>query len=321
MNYVVGVDGGGTKTTAAIADANGMVTAKSAAGPINPNAVEKKDIIQTLTHIMEDLKKQNPTAFENVTNLFAGISGAGNNKAVTDLKEILSLTVPQKVVIQVEPDTVNALYSGTYGDPGIVQISGTGSITYGINSNEERDRVGGWGYLFGDEGSGYDIGRKGITAALKAFDGRGEKTMLLDMVRTHYGMENPFDLVQQIYTSGAPKSHISPVSKLVFGAYKHNDPVAGEIVANAVNDLSWSMRTLYSKLFSPGDGLNAVLCGGVFRDENVLPRLLEEKLDDFPQLTIIRPEMEPVGGSIVGAFLMDNIRLGGNAIRNIISTY
>ncbi|HLS09171.1 N-acetylglucosamine kinase [Lentibacillus sp.] len=321
MEYVAGIDGGGTKTVAAIADAKGSVLAKAAAGPVNPNVVQKEELFQTLHALIEDLKNQSGAKFGQITSLFAGMSGAGNDKTVNMLTEMLCELVPSDTKVQVEPDTVNALYSGTYGQPGIVQISGTGSITFGINTEGERDRTGGWGYLFGDEGSGYDIGRAGIIAALKAFDRRGKDTILLDMVRTHFRIDNPYDLIQHIYAAESPKSDISPVAKLVFAAYKNDDTAAHEILTNAVTEISDSIRTLKAKLFRPEEEVVAVLCGGVFADKAILPALLVAELQEDQQLTIMTPDMEPVGGSIIGALLMENIKPDDAIIQMISSTY
>ncbi|MGP4105667.1 N-acetylglucosamine kinase [Virgibacillus sp. L01] len=320
MEYVAGIDGGGTKTKAVIADMDGIIIAETTAGPTNPNVMSRENLIRTLDMMFKDMKEQVPDAYDNISGLFAGISGVGNAAAKTDLEGILEQIVPKGVPVCVEADTVNALYSGTYGGPGIVQISGTGSITYGINHQLERDRVGGWGYLFGDEGSGYDIGRQGIMAALKASDGRGKNTNLLEMICTCFSVTHPYDLIQRIYASPTPKSEISPVSKLVFEAYKHNDLVAREIIANTISDLSLSIRTLYGKLFQPNEEVKVVLCGGVFSDEEVLPRLLENDLRDFKNVKITTPVMAPVGGSIIGAYLLRNIKPASSVYQNIIST-
>lgn len=321
MKYVVGIDGGGTKTVAVITSADGRVAAKSAAGPVNPNVVEKKEIHQTFFELMQDLKQQNNDAFEYLTSLFAGISGAGNDKAVQMLTDMLKGLVPEDTVVQVEPDAINALYSGTWGKPGIVQISGTGSITFGINADGRRDRVGGWGYLFGDEGSGYDMGKAGITAALKAFDGRTKETVLLEMICAHFRIDNPYNLIQKVYASPSPKSEISPIAKLVFDAYRQHDTAAREIIKNTVKELGSSIRTLKAKLYQPEEAVYAVLCGGVFRDKTILPDMLEKELQDDRQLTMVNPEMAPVGGSIIGALLMENNLIDETLIRNFISTY
>lgn len=321
MEYIIGIDGGGTKTTAVIANMKGEILVQTSAGPTNPNVISTEVVFQTLSIIIHELKKQSPVAYQNIINVFAGISGAGNDKAKKSLKEMIEqLVCNDNVQVNVESDPINALYSGTYGQPGIVQISGTGSITYGINDKAEHGRVGGWGYLFGDEGSGYDLGRQGVIAALKFHDGRGNKTILLEMLRDYFKVTSEFDLVQKIYASPSPKNEISPISKMVIQAYKNDDKVAQQIILNVVNEISLSIKTLHMRLFQSEQIVKAVLCGGVFNEKEVLPRLLKEELLDTKNIHLTIPEMSPVGGSVIGAFLMENRHQGPHVIQNIIST-
>ncbi|SFE48879.1 BadF-type ATPase [Lentibacillus persicus] len=317
MTYIAGIDGGGTKTTAVITTADGKFAAKASAGPVNPNVVKQDELYETFSGLMHDLSQQDRMAFNQLTSLFAGISGAGNNKAVQMLTGLLKELIPEKTRVRVEPDTVNALYSGTLGEPGIVQIAGTGSITFGINAEGRRDRTGGWGYLFGDEGSGYDIGKAGITAALKAFDGRGRDTVLFDMVCSHFQIADPYNLIQYIYSLPSPKSAISPVAKLVFEAYKQQDTVAAKIMRDAATEVMTSIQTLKAKLYQPDEKVNAVLCGGIFEDKDVLLKLLKKEFQSDQTLTLITPDMTPVGGSIIGACLMENNSPDETIVQNL----
>ncbi|WP_088052888.1 N-acetylglucosamine kinase [Virgibacillus dakarensis] len=319
MEYVIGIDGGGTKTDAMLATTNGIVLAKTSAGPSNPNIVKRDRLVQNIKIILRSLENQVPNASRMVSCLFAGISGASSTEAKEVLYEILEQLVPKNVQVCIEPDTINALYSGTYGKPGIVQILGTGSITYGINKKLEHDRVGGWGYLFGDEGSGYDIGRQAITTALKFQDGRNPKTVLLNMLLEHFVVDNSYELVHKIYSSKNPKELISPLSKMVFEAYRKHDFAAQQIIHNVVKEVTLNIKILHKKLFLSGEKVEVVLCGGVFRDRDLLPELLRKEL--YPYLDVILPVMLPVGGSLIGAFLMKNMEIEDSVIKNIISAF
>ncbi|MFD1039739.1 N-acetylglucosamine kinase [Virgibacillus byunsanensis] len=306
MGYVMGIDGGGTKTIAMIADMDGNVVAVAKAGATNPNVLSRQAIKQTFHNMLDDLKKQASSSFERVDTLFAGISGAGSERSQQNLKKILKEVAPHIPAIGVEPDTINALYSGTYGEPGIVQIAGTGSITYGINSQDVHERVGGWGYLFGDEGSGYDIGRRGVIAALKAYDGRGADTMLLNMMYQYFDVTNPRDLIETIYAKETPKNEISPLSKIVLEAYQQHDAVAKDLLIDVVDELSNSIKTLYKKLFADQEGVTVVLCGGIFSEKEILPSLIINKLQQCDTIKIVLPKMSPVGGALIGAYMMRN---------------
>ncbi|WP_373893437.1 N-acetylglucosamine kinase [Virgibacillus natechei] len=320
MNYVMGVDGGGTKTTAVIADMNGKIVAKDTVGPTNPNLVSKKELKHTFLALFHSLRQHAPQQFSNISSIFAGISGAGNATNQKVLQESIEPLLPDNTPIQIKADAINALYSGSYGSPGIVQIAGTGSITYGINGNLEHDRVGGWGYLLGDEGSGYDIGRKGIVAALQSVDGRGSKTILLPMLYAHFNVTNAQDLIREIYVSSTPKSVISPVAEIVFQGFKDDDPIAEKIITEAAKETTLSIKTLYEKLFQVEEKVEVVLCGGVFQEKNILPRLIKENLQINPAIHVVLPEIPPVGGSIIGAYLMQGIGIDEAIIDTICKT-
>lgn len=320
MGNVIGVDGGGTKTAGVMANAEGKVIARATAGPTNPNIVSKEILLQTFEVLFKDLEAQAPKQYKHVQHLFAGVSGAGIKQSHAELVNVLTKLIPGDVTIQVEPDTVNALYSGTYGEPGIVQIAGTGSITYGINNRSEYDRVGGWGYLFGDEGSGFDIGRQGMTAVLQSDDGRGMETMLTNMFYACFDVIDARELIQEIYTASTPKDKISPLSKIVFEAYRKNDPVAVKIINKATVALSVSVLTLYRKLFDMHEPVKVVLCGGIFKEQDIVPKLIKQELNDFKQIKVHIPKMPPVGGSLIGAYIMQGLPPHKAIINNILTS-
>lgn len=318
MAYVIGIDGGGTKTEAILADDKGTVAARALGGASNPNLLQKEEVYQVFNNLLQALESQAPAEYKQTTNLFAGISGVGNKQSNLQVTDVLQELVPGNVKVKVESDTVNALFSGTYGNSGIVQIAGTGSVTYGVNENAETGRVGGWGYLFGDEGSGYDIGRQGIAAALKAKDGRGGKTIMTEMFFNHFSIDDELELIQKIYNSNVPKNEISPLSKIVLGAYKKNDRQAVEIVQKAVGEMHFSIVTLYKRIFEPQKNVEVILCGGIFNDIEVIPALLGKKFEHMPELSISLPEMRPVGGSVIGAYSMNGIHPPLSTIQNLI---
>ncbi|AXI10062.1 hypothetical protein CUC15_14490 [Oceanobacillus zhaokaii] len=320
MEYFLGIDGGGTKTIAALANENGEVIAQATAGATNPNAASDQVLKQTFKELLLSLKGQAEKEYNHI-NIFAGIAGAGNETNRRRLNDIIARLVTKTENIQVEPDPVNALYSGTYGKPGIVQISGTGSITYGINSKLQHNRVGGWGYLLGDEGSGYDIGRQGIMAALKSFDGKENTTTLLPNLFTFFNVNNPQELMGKIYASPTPKNDIAAFAKTVLDAYKQKDLVADKIVVKVAKELAANIATLYSKHFQENEKTEVVLGGGVFSDKDILPMLIATSLQELQlDLAVVLPKMPPVGGSLIGAYISQGKEPSQSVINNIIDT-
>ncbi|RLL46980.1 hypothetical protein D8M04_07240 [Oceanobacillus piezotolerans] len=318
MGYLLGIDGGGTKTTAILSDQNGKVLAEATAGPTNLHSASKAQVERTLKGLWQALKGNKQKI--KVSHVFAGVAGTANIQNQEWVLHCLRDLLSPPATIKVVPDPINALYSGTYGEPGIVQICGTGSITYGINQQSQHDRTGGWGYLLGDEGSGYDIGRQGAMAALKAYDGRGMNTSLTKMFFEYFRVTHPQEFLQRIYASPSPKNELASLSKLVFQAYKEKDTVAEKIIFQAADEMVLSIATLYNKLFHGTEKINLVLAGGIFSDKIIFPKILEKELADFP-LSIILPILTPVAGSLIGAYNMKEEQINETFIENINQTF
>jgi N-acetylglucosamine kinase-like BadF-type ATPase len=151
--YVLGIDGGGTRTTGIVADEFGNVYMHAITGRSNPNTLQQAAFEEVLCGLIRELNRQNDTIFTQLSVCFAGIAGVGESGRDAEVAALLAQELPAKTKVIVRNDAFNALYSGTLGGPGIVQIAGTGAVTLGINENGEVARSGGWGYLFDDEGS------------------------------------------------------------------------------------------------------------------------------------------------------------------------
>lgn len=320
MEYVVAIDGGGTKTVAVLVDISGTIIASATTGATNPNVVEPNELKNRFNQLLEQLNDQAPEAMMKVESLYAGMSGVGHYQTRLKMEQLLQVIVPTNMKVQVEPDSMNALYSGTYGQPGIVQIAGTGSICYGINAEGEEHRVGGWGYLFGDEGSGYDIGRRGIMAVLKSEDGRAEPTILTDLLLSYFQVTNGRNLIEKIYHAKQPKEKVSPLSKIIFQAYKRNDLVAEQIIHDVVEEICHALVTVYRQLFNE-EQVQAVLCGGVFTDREVLPSLIQKQLEDRYPITTSLPKMPPIGGSVIKALSQQQLNLDNKIIDQLIQSF
>ena len=186
------------------------------------------------------------------------------------------------------------------GKPGIVQIAGTGSITYGVDQHHRHVRAGGWGYLFGDEGSGYDIGKRAIIAMTQAADRVIKPTRLTEALLDRFQVTHARALVEQIYIADSPKHDIAELSKLVFEYYKKNDPLAEKIISEAAQAMAKQIQTVKQNLFPNQKHIPLVLAGGIFSDEFVMPVILKQLLSTEDYQLII-PQIPPAGGSLVGA--------------------
>ncbi|MEN2768654.1 N-acetylglucosamine kinase [Ornithinibacillus xuwenensis] len=320
MCYVMGIDGGGTKTQVVLADLYGNVITDRVYGSTNPNTMTEKELSDTFRIMFEDIHRDF-IGIENIKCIFAGISGAGSQASKQLIKKIIRGHIHSPTKLQIEADTVNALYSGTLGKPGIVQIAGTGSITFGINEKLQQDRVGGWGYLLGDEGSGFDIGQQGIKGALRCEDGRGQRTILMDYIYAHFQVKSGRELIDKIYHSSSPKHLISHVSKLVFQAAIENDAVANRILQRTTKELAHSIQSLSDKLFPEEELIQVILCGGIFTNQSLMLQLLEAEFKHRKQrVNLIIPKIPPAAGAIIGAYLTEDMKeITPNIIENLLA--
>jgi len=310
MSYVIGIDGGGTKTTGVIADEKGTIIAEAQVGASNPNLISSAELSKTFDELKGKLAAQSNEAFNKADRVFAGISGTGHPNAKKKVTNLLADTMPAEARVKVDVDAIIALYSGTLGSPGIVQISGTGSITYGENGEGDRNRVGGWGHFIGEQGSGYGLGSDALEAAFAAYDGMGSPTNLAGGILDYFKETSLPNVIPLIYHTANPKEIIASLASLVFKAADEGEAVAKDIIQQNGLYIGQCISILIKKLFSRipenESAIPVVLAGGLFNRTDLLKGSIEEglKLQDKPVKLII-PHLDPVGGAVMAALKME----------------
>ena len=170
--HSIGIDGGGTKTVGILTVATGERIVRTEAGPSNYHVVSAKEKTQeVLATVIANLFEQAKLPPTSNTAFCLGMAGLGRAEDRGVIGRICDALGVRKNRILTH-DAHIALVGGIGKPEGVIIISGTGSIVYGINAHGEETRAGGWGYLLGDEGSGYDIALKGLQAVARAADGR-----------------------------------------------------------------------------------------------------------------------------------------------------
>jgi N-acetylglucosamine kinase-like BadF-type ATPase len=183
--------------------------------------------------------------------------------------------------------------AGTGTREGIIAISGTGSIVYGRNRQGKATRTGGWGHLLGDEGSGYDIGLRGLRAVVRMADGRQASTLLIPEILTQISLTSPDQLVKWI--SRADKSQIAQLANSVFQAAQAGDLTAQEIINHASRELALSIQTVIQQLALPLSA-QIVLSGGVFQNQASFVKSMQ---DHFLHRKVKLVAEEPAYGAIL----------------------
>lgn len=267
QRFVLALDGGGTKTRAAMCNPAGKIVAMSEGEATNPLSRPWEAVEKTIRLLVQEVIERAETDEAAVSVLYLGLAGADRPQVTDRLRESFAAQWGERLAL--DNDAVSALYAGTFGEPGIVLIAGTGSIAYAVTAKGERQRTGGWGYLVGDEGSGYDIGRKGAAAVLRASDGRGKTTALTGLYLEHFGLNRPEELIARIYGGDNPRKELADTSTLVEKAASLGDEVAMELIGLAADDL---VELAAVSLRKAGSSLPVVLAGGLLSADTVLRR-------------------------------------------------
>lgn len=313
MSIVLGIDGGGTKTTGVIANSSGEVLAAATVGPTNPNSVSKDRVHLAFTSLFNKLRKIDALAYNHIQHIFAGVAGASHERTQKELMKKICATFNRTINVTVSHDALPALYSGTLGNAGIVQIAGTGAVTFGISSTGKEARVGGWGHLFSDHGSGYAIGRDALEKVFLAYDGLIEQSSLTKKVLNYFQIDAVPDLVRLIYHSGKEKTLIASLSEVVMEAYEQGDPIAHKILSKNANYLGKAIAALLGKLFTKkakSGKISVIVVGGLFNRLDLLEDLLMAGLgEERYRVQLKIPQLPAVGGSVVGALKQEQINI------------
>jgi glucosamine kinase len=304
MRYVVGIDGGGTRTTVAVADETGREVSRrnGPAGLVDPRApVATADV---LVSVVQQALREGGIA-EPITALCAGLAGAGN-PAERELVHLALFNSGIAERIRVVSDGEIALEGAFRGGPGILLIAGTGSIAFGRAEDGRTERCGGWGMMVGDEGSGYAIGRAALTAVLRAVDGRGPETRLLPVLlerlelRDHRGIPP--------WAGRAAKGDVAALVPEVLRLAAEDDSVASAILHQAARDLAEHPAALVGRLAPWSATPRVVFGGGVLRSAlfaDLVTRAMRELVPDGFDLQ--PPAEDALGGAVRMAVAM----LGG----------
>jgi N-acetylglucosamine kinase-like BadF-type ATPase len=201
--------------------------------------------------------------------------------------------------VLVTNDALIALVAGVGDAPGVVIVAGTGSMAYGRNAADQAARAGGWGYVLGDEGSGYWIGRQALRAVVRQADTRGPATSLTPRLLAHFGVERPSELIRKVYHERLSASAIASLAHYVQEARDEGDEMAVEILTRAAGELATAASAVVRRLQLAGEAFTFVLSGGIFRG---VPWLRDELMSALPAVasrsTTVHLQKQPAVGAV-----------------------
>lgn len=301
--FVLGVDGGGTKTVAWLARVDGgeiRIVGRGEAGTSNPQAAGWPAALDNVQGAIDRALLAAQASRTPVRAACLALAGTGRDADRLRVEAWAQRSgFSQRV--RVAHDAQPVLAAGTPGGVGVALISGTGSLAFGRDAAGNTARAGGWGYLIGDEGSGYTIARQMLQAAAQAWDGRGPQTSLGDRLLATLGLTQPGELVHAVYQRQQDRHWLAALAQLAVDAAAEGDPVAAQIIGSAATELAAMCLSVANRLgFRPGASpLHLAFAGGLLIHapqlrEQVLDRLRAEA---FPNI-VAQLVPEPVAGAV-----------------------
>ncbi|HNW59268.1 MAG TPA: BadF/BadG/BcrA/BcrD ATPase family protein [bacterium] len=298
---IIGLDGGGTKTQGVMIDAQGGLLARVVGESSNIQAIGPERLGENLSALVHELTAAAGCTSGEVDHLYAGLAGAGRPAD----REAISAQVTSRGLAKkhtIDTDAAAALAGAFGGGPGIIVISGTGSICFGKDEKGTLYRCGGWGFKLGDEGSGYYIGQQALIAALKDLDGRGPKTVLRRHYEDKYGLSSVDMIISRVYSDQIDRTEIASNAPAVFAAAEAGDAAARQIIESAGREIGRLVAGAARRMGRAGREVAVALIGSIFHQRQVLmPYMREEALQAVDHVDFIDPRFEPaVGACIMG---------------------
>jgi len=318
MSFILGLDGGATKTSAVVLDTNTGKTLESVSGSSNYLSVgiemAKQNIIKAVFEVIEEIKKSKYPEKVFFESSCFGFAGCDLESDINMYKEIIFnsglsnfLDSNRTIICN---DSKIGLAAGSNNKNKVMIICGTGSNCYGVNESGQEAGSNGWDYILGDEGSGYSIAIKALRAIMRAFDGRGDKTLLSDSVLEYLGFSSELELVNWVYKNTISKNDIASIASIVCSTASAGDQMSLKILKEECYEAILTVTTVIKKLKLENSNFDLVLVGSVFNCKKYFKEILVNSLESkFKKINIKNLVKKPAEGAITLALNNLNDRI------------
>ena len=299
---VIGVDGGGTSTTAIVArlvdGGEPEYLARGNSGPANPKVVGWEMAMSAIRQAIDAATTQasNVADVDRFAAACITVAGCGREE---DQSRLMGWLDDQKLADAhlVVDDGQAVLRAGVPQGIGVAVIAGTGSFVIGRNRRNQTARAGGWGYLLGDAGSGYAIGLEGLKAVVQASDCVGPSTELSEVLLGACGVSESAGLIQLVYGEDFSRTEIAALAPIVLEVADQGDEVALSIVRSQLHHLERQVRAVSTRLDMKDDDYHIALAGGVLvNNETFRSRLVAQLQVTDDRVAVVD---EPAQGAVL----------------------
>lgn len=310
MRYVLGIDGGGSKTVCVLMDETTQVVSRGVAGASNYQSIGIPATLAAIQFAIQltldnALNLTKPIKIEAICLGLAGVGRTADIEVIQGIVQDLQQSQLLPIIwelptshILICNDALIALVGGIGHSVGIVAAAGTGSIVFGRNHQGVMKRVGGWGYILGDEGSAYKIAVAGMQAALKAYDGREKPTVLVESFQKYLGLASIADLIEVVYRRHWGVKEIAALAQIVDLVAALGDEVANQIIDDAMQELVKATTTVIEAIFTSDSAIEVVTTGSVWKSRCKMQEKFTASLaQKFPRVKVRFPRHEPAYGA------------------------
>ena len=300
MKVVLAIDGGGSRTRCLAIDQQGRVVGQAETGPSNHLLVDEDVVARSLAEAIERTLSFANLDRAAVASVSAGLAGVDFDGAgASEMEALLNKLGFGNPVIN--GDMIIAHAGALHLRPGVIALAGTGSVVLGIGSDGRRVKVGGWGPVYGDEGSAYRIGEMALRAAARSYDLAGPATALTDALLRALGLNEFRETVTRVYVEVMEPREIAALSRVAYEVAEAGDEVARQIFFQAGDDLAESVEAALRQLKLGAEAIIVSYQGSVIDSCHLLrERFIDHLRCKVPGATVAPPEFEPV----IGAYLL-----------------
>ena len=293
---LIGIDGGGTHSTAVAAWPDGRIAAVAEGGGLNFHNSGVEIVRARLEAMVEELCRRCGVEAEEVCVGMSALDAPAD--AATVSLFCGGMFSPEQLDLQ--SDAYIALMGFTMGKPGVIVICGTGSMLLMLDAQGRQHAAGGWGYLLGDAGSGYTLAREGLLSVIDASEGIGPATALVEDALAYFGADTPRGLIEKIYAPDATPAGMAGFARHVLCRAQEGDAAAKDILSRNMMRLARSSAMLIRQ--AP-ESNRVGLYGGIFGHSELARSLFTDALRDMaPEGRVCRLEYPPELGALIHLF-------------------
>ena len=296
---VLAVDAGGTWCRAALCSREGQILGFAQGGSCNYHSIGVEKATNTLAAVLNSLTKKQTVQVSCAVFALAGLDTKRDQTVLTSIvHNALSAANIAADRIYLDNDAMLTLKGSVGLDNGVIIAAGTGSIACGIAKDNQQVRVGGWGNLVGDEGSGYSIGKAAITYILKAYDGRERPSGISTAVLSKMSFADEDDLVNWVYSPEYSVQQIAAIAPVIVKLAEEGDQQAIKIIEHVSQELEEMVLTVVRKLGLFDAPFKLIMSGGILQNTIIHRQFIKSIQDKCPGVQLVISMEQPIGAII-----------------------